>query len=75
MKIQVIPVGPLATNCYLLGDEKTGECAIIDPGAQAERKIFPALEEFGMKCTKILLTHGHFDHVMALRDVKDKTGA
>lgn len=75
MKIEVLPVGPLATNCYLLGDEATGECAVIDPGAQAARKILPALQEFGMKCTKILLTHGHYDHIMALKEVKEATGA
>ena len=71
MKIETLQVGPLATNCYLLGDEQTGRCAIIDPGAQAARKILPALQEFGMQCDLILLTHGHFDHIMALKEIKE----
>ncbi len=75
MKIETLQVGPLATNCYLLGDEQTGRCAIIDPGAQAARKILPALQEFGMQCDLILLTHGHFDHIMALKEIKEATGA
>lgn len=75
MKIQALRVGPLATNCYLLGDEESGLCAVIDPGAQCQKKILPALEQFGMKCAMILLTHGHYDHIMALKDLKDAVGA
>ena len=75
MKIQVLRVGPLATNCYLLADEQSGQCAVIDPGAQFQKKIQPALEQLGMKCAMILLTHGHYDHIMALKDLKDATGA
>ena len=75
MKIEALRVGPLATNCYLLGDEDSGLCAVIDPGAQCQKKILPALEQFGMKCAVILLTHGHYDHIMALRDLKDAVGA
>ena len=74
MQIEVLPVGPLATNCYLLCDEETKECAVIDPGAKA-KKILDAIAEKGMKCTHILLTHGHYDHIMALKEVKEATGA
>ena len=75
MKIEALRVGPLATNCYLLGDEESGLCAVVDPGAQCQKKILPALEQFGMKCAMILLTHGHYDHIMALKDLKDAVGA
>lgn len=74
MLVDFIKVGPIATNCYFLCDEATKECAIIDPGAMAP-KILKKLEELGMKCTKILLTHGHYDHIMALREIHDATGA
>ncbi len=57
-------MGGLKTNCYLLGDEATHEAAVIDPGAEADA-ILSALQAEGLKATKILLTHGHFDHVGA----------
>ncbi len=64
-------VGPLDTNCYLVYCSQTLECAVIDPGAEADR-IFPLILEFGLKPVYILNTHGHIDHIGANRDVKDK---
>lgn len=74
MKIIQIPVGMLHTNCYLLGDEATGNCAVIDPGSNTE-KILAEAEAAGLKIQQILLTHGHFDHVMAAPGVQKATGA
>ena len=56
-------VGELETNCYLLTDQDSGECALVDPGDEAE-----LLTEWlrGKSPRYILLTHGHFDHVGAL---------
>lgn len=64
-------VGPLDTNCYLVYCSETRECAVIDPGAEADR-IFPLILEFDLKPIYILNTHGHIDHIGANRDVKDK---
>lgn len=75
MKIEALHVGPLATNCYLFADEATGDCAVVDPGGHAQKKILPALEELGWHCTAILLTHGHWDHIMGLKELKEATGA
>ena len=61
MKIQTIPVGQLMTNCYLLCDEQTKVCAVIDPGDEAER-VAAAVERSGCALQYILLTHGHYDH-------------
>ncbi len=66
-------VGPLDTNCYLVHCSETLECAVVDPGAEADR-IFPLILEFGLKPVYILNTHGHIDHIGANRDVKDKFG-
>jgi hydroxyacylglutathione hydrolase len=68
---KLVVVGPLETNCYLVYCSETLECAVIDPGAEAER-IFPSIIECGLKPVVILNTHGHIDHVGANRDVKDK---
>ena len=64
MKVKVMQVGPIGTNCYILEDETTGKAAVIDPGDEAER-ILAALKEGGAEVTHILLTHGHYDHTTA----------
>lgn len=72
MKIKTVIVGMLHTNCYILEDEQSGKCAVIDPGANSER----ILSELEGKCVEyILLTHGHFDHILAAEQVKRETGA
>ena len=72
MNIQQITVGELAVNCYLLCED--AESAVIDPGSDAEL-ILKKAEENGCVITKILLTHGHFDHIGAVCDIAEKTGA
>ncbi len=74
MIIEHIPVGMLHTNCYLLKDEATGLLAVVDPGAQTE-KIEKRVAELGGELSLILLTHGHFDHVLAAPALQRKTGA
>ena len=59
MKVKMMQVGPLGTNCYILEDEETREAAVIDPGGDAAA-IQRALE--GAEVRYILLTHGHYDH-------------
>ena len=61
MKISIMPVGLLGTNCYLLISDKNS-CAVIDPGAQPE-KIAKVIKDKGLTPRYILLTHGHHDHI------------
>lgn len=74
MLIKTLPVGHLETNCYIVTDENTCKCAIIDPGAEANT-ILDYIESNKLTPEVILLTHGHFDHFMALKDVLKATGA
>ena len=74
MVIKHVIVGWLQTNCFILGDEATRTCAIIDPGQKAD-KILEAVAELGYEVKMILLTHGHYDHVMAVPQIVEKTGA
>ena len=68
MKIQTIKVGLLEVNCYLVsGSDKN--CWVIDPGNEP-KKILEALESDKLVPTKILLTHGHFDHIEAVARLK-----
>ena len=67
-------VGPFASNCYIVGSEETKEGLIIDPGDEAE-KILNSVEELGLDIKLLVLTHSHVDHVGALKDVREATGA
>ena len=68
MKVKVMQVGPIGTNCYILEDEETGKAAIIDPGDEANR-ILKVIREDGVEVEKILLTHGHYDHTTAVPEL------
>ena len=61
MKIRVLQVGPIGTNCYLLEDEHTNTAAVVDPGDEADRILAQARED-GVEIKLILLTHAHYDH-------------
>jgi glyoxylase-like metal-dependent hydrolase (beta-lactamase superfamily II) len=74
MLIKTLPVGFLETNCYVVTDENTRECAIIDPGGDSN-VILDYCESNNLAPKAVFLTHGHFDHYMALRAVMDATGA
>lgn len=74
MKISSITVGPVQTNVYLIGDEKTKEAALIDP-ADSPEEIMAMIQKSGFSVKKILLTHGHFDHIAALNEIAKETGA
>ncbi len=74
MKIHTLVLGELSTNCYILEDEGTKTAIVIDPADTAD-KIIGYAEERGIKITDIILTHGHFDHMSGLYDIKQKTNA
>jgi len=74
MLIKTLPVGMLETNCYVVTDEESRKCAIIDPGAESNT-ILDYIEGNRLEPVYIFLTHGHFDHFMALRAVMAATQA
>ena len=74
MNIITLPLGPLETNCYVVFENTPGACALVDPGAQAQ-SILDCLKERGLTPGLILLTHAHFDHILAVHDVLEATGA
>ena len=71
---EIQPVGMLACNCSILGDEGTGEAIVIDPGDEVEQ-ILAVLKKHKLKAKYILNTHAHFDHVGNCRELKETTGA
>lgn len=74
MILQILTVGLIQTNCYIIGCEQTKEGAIIDPGGHPER-ILRAVREAGLTVRYVLNTHCHFDHMAANADVVAATGA
>lgn len=60
----------LSVNSYFYVDDKTQHCFLIDPGAQAE-KILQVIEEKNFIVEKILLTHGHIDHIGAVNEIQN----
>ncbi|MBN1163401.1 MAG: MBL fold metallo-hydrolase [Candidatus Krumholzibacteriota bacterium] len=69
MRIDELVVGPLATNCYVLSCEETGEAIILDPGAE-EDKIKQLVTELSLQPVTLVLTHGHSDHMAAAAVLK-----
>ncbi len=74
MILKKLVVGPLASNCYIVGSESNKEGMIIDPGDEAE-VILRNVKDSGLEIRSIVLTHGHIDHIGALKEVKEATGA
>jgi hydroxyacylglutathione hydrolase len=72
--VRKLIVGAYASNCYIVGSEKTKEGMIIDPGAEA-KEIMRAVAKLGLTIKLIVLTHRHPDHVGAAAQVKAATGA
>ena len=68
-------MGPMAANCYILLDEASGEAAVIDSGACEQPLIDYLQSDMIKKVRYILLTHGHYDHLMGAAQVKALTGA
>lgn len=67
--VRGLPVGQLATNCYLIFDRQTQEGLIIDPGDDADY-IMRIIADEKIKPLKILATHGHFDHLLAAMELE-----
>jgi len=72
--LKKLVAGPFATNCYIVGSEENNEGMIIDPGDEAGQ-ILKSVKDLGRNIKVIVLTHGHLDHIGALEEVKEATGA
>ncbi len=71
---EILPVGMLACNCSIVGDESTGEAVVIDPGDNVER-VQEILTRNNLRAKYIVATHAHIDHVGGIEKLKRATGA
>jgi hydroxyacylglutathione hydrolase len=74
MILEILPVGMLACNCLIFGDEATREAMVVDPGDDAD-EILSVVKHHGLSVKAIVFTHAHLDHVGAAAEVKAATGA
>ena len=73
LKTYALSLGAYQTNCYIIHEEGSNACCIIDPGYDADL-ILDKLASLDLTVEAILLTHGHFDHVGAVRELAAETG-
>jgi hydroxyacylglutathione hydrolase len=74
LEVQMLTVGPLAENCFVLRRQGSDRCLVVDPGEEPDR-ILAAVEAMGAQVEAILLTHCHFDHIGAVAPVARASGA
>ncbi len=74
MIFKKLVVGAFASNCYIVGSESTKEGIIVDTGADA-KQILESVKDLELDIKFIVLTHNHMDHIGALKEVKEATGA
>ena len=74
IRVETLVVGGLETNCYVCWDPDSGRGFVVDPGSDPER-ISETIRKNGIRVEAILLTHGHFDHVLAVPELKAAYGA
>ena len=74
IEIHQLSVGPLQVNCFLVACRKTRDAMVVDPGDDGNR-ILQLADKEGLKISKVVNTHGHFDHIGANRKLVEATGA
>ena len=73
IKIRTLPLGAYQTNTYLVWEENSPTCLVIDPGYEPDT-ILDEAKKLGKEITAVLLTHGHFDHVGGVKELAAETG-
>ena len=75
LRVEQLPLGPIGTNCYVVRAELgAAEAVVVDPSGDAT-ELRLTLARLGTKCSAILVTHGHFDHLLGVADLAEGTGA
>ncbi len=71
MEISVLRLGQIGTNCYIFRKEGAYKCGVVDPGDQGEQ-VARWLVDKGLEAEAVLLTHGHFDHILGIPGLREE---
>ena len=71
MILSRLKVGPIQTNCYVVKSDTSDVGFVVDPGASAD-KILEEVDKLGVRVKYVVLTHGHFDHVLGVPGLLEK---
>jgi hydroxyacylglutathione hydrolase len=75
LRVDQLSLGPMGTNCFVVrSDSSATEAAVVDPSGEAT-ELRLTLARFGTTCAGILVTHGHWDHLLGVADLAEGTGA
>jgi glyoxylase-like metal-dependent hydrolase (beta-lactamase superfamily II) len=74
LEVRGVVVGLFQENCWIVGSRRRGEAVVIDPGDEPE-EILAMARDMGVKITRVLASHAHLDHIMAVRAIVEATGA
>ena len=75
LRVEQLPLGPIGTNCYVVrADGASNEAVVVDPSGDAT-ELGLLLARLGARCTGILITHGHWDHLVGVADLAEGAGA
>jgi hydroxyacylglutathione hydrolase len=74
LMVRGVVVGLFQENCYIIGSRRTREAVVVDPGDEPE-EILALARDMGVRITRIVCSHAHLDHLMAVRPVQEATGA
>ena len=69
MRIKMMQLGMVSTNCYIFWDEQSLKCAVVDPGDNGEQ-VAVHIRDLGLEPVAVLLTHGHFDHILGISGLR-----
>src|ERR687884_1599669 len=74
LEVRGVVVGLFRENCWVVGSRQRGEACVIDPGDEPE-EILALARDMGVRITRVVASHAHLDHIMAVRPVVEATGA